>query len=49
MIGPPLIGWLASTLSLPVALALLPILTAAMAAAIVASRAVDRTGPARPT
>ena len=42
MCGPPLVGWLASEFSLPVALALVPVLTAFMAAAIAASRALDR-------
>ncbi len=41
MCGPPLIGWLASALSLPAALGLVPILTAAIAVAILASRALD--------
>jgi MFS family permease len=41
MFGPPLIGWLASEFSLPAALWLLPILTAGIAVAVVASRALD--------
>ena len=44
MVGPPLVGQLASLLSLPAALGLLPVLTAFMAVAIVASRALNGIG-----
>jgi hypothetical protein len=44
MVGPPLVGQLASPLSLPAALGLVPVLTAFIAVAIGASRALDRIG-----